>query len=61
MEWISVEDVPIDFARVAFLKSPEMGIFPFRNEVSIFEHEKILFNILTATHWMPIPPPPEED
>jgi len=55
MNWISIEEEPIDFKRVAFIKSEEMGIFPFTNQVGIFEHEKILFNILTATHWMPLP------
>ena len=59
-DWISVEDEPIDFNRVGFIKSPEMGVFPFRNQVGIFEHANVLYNIMTATHWMPKPEPPKE-
>jgi hypothetical protein len=59
MEWISVKDRPIDFSNVSFLKTPE-GVFPFSNTVSIFEHEQALWNILTATHWMPLPKPTKE-
>ena len=61
MEWISIENEPIDFNRVAFIKSPEMGIFHFRKSVGIFEHENVLYNIMTATHWMPLPNPPSEE
>jgi len=58
-EWIIIQERPIEFDKVAYIKSPQMGVWAFVNEVSIFEHDKYLYEILTATHWMPLPESPE--
>ena len=58
-EWFSVEERPIEFDKVAFIKSPEMGVWAFVNDISLFQNEKYLYAILTATHWMPLPELPK--
>jgi hypothetical protein len=59
IEWIDINDTPIDFDKVAFILTKEGKVKPFRNAVSIFEHGEALYDILTATHWMPAPEAPK--
>jgi hypothetical protein len=60
MKWISVEDQPIDLKCVAFVLTQDKRTRQITQCVSIYEHEKILYDLLTATHWMPLPELPDE-
>lgn len=60
MEWIKCSERQIEFDKIFCYLTEDGRMEQFRNNVPIFEHGQILYDLITATYWMEKPTMPTD-